>query len=81
MPSDLDQNIVSSIMTGGHGSGIHNFAMAEYVRQVSFVDPTGLAKSMTRDYYGDQFLLFLNSFSTVGIVYELQLVIVEAYAV
>lgn len=39
LPEDPDENIVESIITGGHGRSIHNKSFVNYVTSVKYVDP------------------------------------------
>ena len=41
LPSLPHINVVGSLMTGTHGSGIKNKAMSSFISQVAFVDPMG----------------------------------------
>lgn len=81
VPPQPNINVVSSILTGTHGSGIHNQAMSGYVTEVAFVDPNGSLQRLTRQYDADKLGRFLHSFGTIGIVYEIKMEIVKEYAV
>ena len=48
LPSLPHINVVGSIVTGTHGSGIHNPAMSTFVSQVAFVNPDGQLRRLTR---------------------------------
>ena len=79
LPSLPHINVMGAVVTGTHGSGIYNTAMATYVHKIAFVDAGGNKRVLTR---GDKdFLSYLHSFGTLGIVYELTMDIVEEYAV
>ena len=80
LPSLPHLNVVGSVVTGTHGSGTDNLAMASYVTRVSFVDPTGKAKHLVRS-QGLEFWSFLHSFGTLGIIYEMTMDIVPEYGV
>ena len=41
LPSLPHLNVVGSVVTGTHGSGIHHPGMASLVKEISFVDPSG----------------------------------------
>ena len=48
LPAQPNINVVGSVLTGMHGSGIHNKAMSGYVTEVAFVDPNGDLQRLTR---------------------------------
>lgn len=61
---------MGSVVTGTHGSGVNNQAMATYVDSFSFVDPNGNQRTLTRK-DGIEFLRTLHSFGTLAIIYEM----------
>ena len=80
LPSLPHLNVVGSVVTGTHGSGTDNLAIASYVTKVSYVDPSGKAKHLVRS-MGRDFWSFLHSFGTLGIIYEMTMDIVPEYGV
>ena len=73
-------SIVGSIMTGTHGSGIHNKAMSNFVSEVAFVDPKGNLKRLSKAKDAEEFKIFLHSFGALGIVYEMKIDVRDEYA-
>ena len=72
-------SFVGSIMTGTHGSGIYNKAMSSFVREVKFVDPEGNLKKLSLAQDETEFKIFLHSFGTLGIVYEMTIEVRKQY--
>ena len=70
-------SFVGSIMTGTHGSGLFNKAMSSFVREVAFVDPEGNLKRLSKAQDETEFKIFLHSFGTLGIVYEMTIEVRE----
>ena len=70
-------SFVGSIMTGTHGFGIKNQAMSTFVREVAFVDPDGFPQKLTKAQDETEFKIFLHSFGTLGIVYEMTIQVRE----
>jgi xylitol oxidase len=62
-------NIIGSIMTGTHGSGIHNQPMSSFVKEIAFIDPNGKQRRLAKDKDNEEFTRFLHSFGTLGIVF------------
>lgn len=79
LPTHPNTNVVSAVVTGGHGSGIHNQAIANYVTELIYIDALGRARTLKRNYHGELFYQFLHSFGTLGIIVELKLEITKAY--
>ena len=67
-------------MTGTHGGGTENKAIATYVTRVAFIDANGGKRTLTRGIDAD-FALFLHSFGTLGIIYEMTMEVVTEYGV
>lgn len=65
-----EQTVISSVMTGAHGTGIHEQPISSLVKSVSFVDPKGQKRFLSKA-DGDDFTRFLHSFGTLGIVYSM----------
>lgn len=69
LPSLPHLNVVSSVVTGAHGGGIHTQTMASSVTALRLVDPNGDIKVLTRD--DKEFSRYLHSFGALGIITEL----------
>ena len=80
LPEDPNLNVVSTVVTGGHGSGIHNPTFASYVAELTYIDGTGKAKSLKKD-KDSLFDSFLHSFGTLSIIFEMKMVITEEYMI
>ena len=74
-------NIIGSIMTGTHGSGIHNQPMSSFVKEVAFIDPSGEQRRLIKDQHHDEFTRFLHSFGALGIVFQMTIEITEAFPI
>lgn len=81
LPSLPHINIVGSVVTGTHSAGLHKQQMATYVSAISFVDPHGQIKKLTRKEHNLMFYRHLHSFGTLGIIYEMTMDIYEEYGV
>ena len=79
VPSLPHLNIVGSVVTGTHGSGYNNQTIASYVRAISFVDANGNVKKISKEADGKNFDKFLNSFGTLGVVYEMTMEITDEF--
>ena len=81
LPSYPHTNVVGSIVTGSHGSGIHFKTLANLVTEVWFVSPIGNKEHMRRSHEGELFDRFLHSFGLLGVIYKMKMRIKEEYAV
>ena len=79
LPSLPHINVVGSVVTGTHGGGINNQAMATYVTQMRFVDPNGELKVVNND--TPDFKRYLHSFGLLGVIYEMTMTIEPEFAV
>ena len=69
LPSLPHLNVVGSVVTGTHGGGINNSAMATHVVKVAYVDEEGIQKEL--GWHHPDFYPFLHTFGTLGIIYEM----------
>ena len=81
LPSLPHINVVGSVVTGTHGSGIDKGSMGSYVTAIAFVDVNGNMKRLTRRENGLEFKRYLHSFGVLGIIYEMTMDITQEYGV
>lgn len=79
MPSLPHLNVVGTVVTGTHGSGLAYQSIATYVRGVAYVDSKGNHQRLN---YPDPDLdSFLHSFGTLGIIYEMTMATEPEYGI
>lgn len=81
LPSLPHINVVGSVVTGTHGSGMQNQAMATYVSEIAFVGPDGVSKRLNKRDHKKEMYRYLHSFGALGIIYEMKMEIVPEFGV
>ena len=79
LPSLPHINVVGSVVTGTHGGGIGNQALANYVTQMRMIDPNGEVKVVNED--TPDFKRYIHSFGLMGVIVEMTMKIEPEYAV
>ena len=81
LPSLPHINVVGSVVTGTHGSGMQNQAMGALVSEFAFVDASGAQRRLTREHHEGEFYRYLHSFGALGVIYEMTMDIEPEYGV
>ena len=79
MPSLPHLNVVGTVVTATHGSGLGFQSIATYVRAVAYVDKFGNKKRL--EYPDPQLDIFLHSFGLLGIIYEMTMATEPEYGI
>ena len=80
LPSLPHLNVVGSVVTGTHGSGIHNRAMSGLVTELTYIDGNGTSWTYTLD-DKKEFFRQMHTFGMVGIITEMSMRIIPEFAV
>ena len=80
MPSYPHINVVGSVVTGSHGGGGTNQAMANYVIGLEIVNSEGKARVLKKGIDSD-FEQYLHAFGALGIITRMQMSIVPSFNV
>ena len=79
LPSLPHLNVVGSVVTGTHGGGLNNQAVAAWVVSMRMVDPNGELKVIDKD--TPDFKRYLHSFNLLGVITEMTMKVEPEYAV
>ena len=79
LPSLPHLNVVGSVVTGTHGGGLNNQAVAAWVVGMRMVDPNGEMKVIDKD--TPDFKRYLHSFNLLGVITEMTMKVEPEYAV